>query len=795
MKRSLWIVLIILCLSAVAYAAYDYNNAAIDGRDYGAYIGSQNGKTDALANKPQNYAASMPNTPTAISGFINYKFFGDAAKQDFVNNKPITYDGIFYEAFKPSYEASYNEAYEKNKQGTTPPSSQTELAKTFGKKAGEIDGKLAGEIDAAARVKSDWHKALYGDPKEPGYPLYPKTIEELYNLANETGTYKSIFLNEYLQAYRKAYEQAFSTANFNGGTGGETDGKVPEDPEKVKGAASGKVFGENEGYRAGVADYFAGKEKSSTKAMKTDAEIVKAFMLENQNSVYRSTFMNTYKAAFKTAYDDAYRNANMDPRQTAYTDGFTQGASFGSTDGMAAGRKDYYNGKANNWTLAILSDEEIANQYELEKEIKEYRFGFINGYKINFESQYTKLFREAKNEYITQMSKNAEANATKIGKAAGIEAGQMDFVSNKKNNWYEAIGADVELIKAYGLEKESSKYKEDFLAFYKKAFMENYIEQFQLAKTDIAEKNQETFNLNGMGGIITYESKDGFNEMIQLELPADAILRKTAFVISQNEYLAYYFEKKYVPLTNVYEIKVKNDLNKVQFYRTGRVSITYHGPQTASIYENIGGQWRYLETRVYATEEGLVATAEMNHKQLSNVKYAVFLDEGYRPLLDIEGHWAKQEIELFTKRYYVNGYPDGTFRPNRKVTRAEFITMIDKAIGLDDKNKMDVSQFKDSVTFGGYSEVISKALGQKIIQGYSDGTFRPNMPISYQEVEWIVSKLPLHAKFKWQTIADKMLDEKKVYANSRKSKKEYINRAEVVYMLYQMMNIKEIAGE
>ncbi|MGF1675894.1 MAG: S-layer homology domain-containing protein, partial [Rivularia sp. (in: cyanobacteria)] len=39
---------------------------------------------------------------------------------------------------------------------------------------------------------------------------------------------------------------------------------------------------------------------------------------------------------------------------------------------------------------------------------------------------------------------------------------------------------------------------------------------------------------------------------------------------------------------------------------------------------------------------------------------------------DITNHWARPFIEALARRGILNGYPDGTFRPDNSVTRAEF---------------------------------------------------------------------------------------------------------------------------
>ena len=50
---------------------------------------------------------------------------------------------------------------------------------------------------------------------------------------------------------------------------------------------------------------------------------------------------------------------------------------------------------------------------------------------------------------------------------------------------------------------------------------------------------------------------------------------------------------------------------------------------------------------------------------------------------DIENHWAKENIETMITDGKVNGYPDGTFKPNEKVNRLEFVKFVSETIGID----------------------------------------------------------------------------------------------------------------
>ncbi|MCZ8515155.1 S-layer homology domain-containing protein [Paenibacillus filicis] len=62
----------------------------------------------------------------------------------------------------------------------------------------------------------------------------------------------------------------------------------------------------------------------------------------------------------------------------------------------------------------------------------------------------------------------------------------------------------------------------------------------------------------------------------------------------------------------------------------------------------------------------------------SSLPYAVNADA--KSLNDISGHWAAQAINTAVDKGYVDGYPDGTFKPESKVTRAEFLSLLLKAL-------------------------------------------------------------------------------------------------------------------
>lgn len=103
---------------------------------------------------------------------------------------------------------------------------------------------------------------------------------------------------------------------------------------------------------------------------------------------------------------------------------------------------------------------------------------------------------------------------------------------------------------------------------------------------------------------------------------------------------------------------------------------------------------------------------------------------------DLENHWAKTEIEYLIEKGIVSGYNDGTFKPDKEITRAEFIKIINNVLGYSEKAEISFTDVKESEW---YYEDIQKGVAAGYIGGYSDGTMKPNKPITRQEVAKVIA--------------------------------------------------------
>lgn len=168
---------------------------------------------------------------------------------------------------------------------------------------------------------------------------------------------------------------------------------------------------------------------------------------------------------------------------------------------------------------------------------------------------------------------------------------------------------------------------------------------------------------------------------------------------------------------------------------------------------------------------------------------------------DVNNHWAAKQINSLVNRGIVSGYNNGTFKPDNYITRAEFISLVNKAFNF--KVVYDVD-YKDVSSKDWYYEDLRKAKAKEYISGYEDNTIRPNNKITRQEVAVIMAKVLNKQNSNKAYVADKFKDSNKIADWSKKyvgalvnsknmsgypdgtfGPEKYITRAEAVTVIYK----------
>ncbi|XEC95361.1 Ig-like domain-containing protein [Paenibacillus tarimensis] len=124
-------------------------------------------------------------------------------------------------------------------------------------------------------------------------------------------------------------------------------------------------------------------------------------------------------------------------------------------------------------------------------------------------------------------------------------------------------------------------------------------------------------------------------------------------------------------------------------------------------------------------------SSTVTYKRKGNSAYAVIY--GAASFNDVEGHWAKKDIVLLSSKMITEGRTRAKFEPNKPITRGEFASYIVRGLGLSG-NRQASEKFKDvnlSTTMAAY---IGAAAEAGIVLGNTDGTFKPNNPITRQEM-------------------------------------------------------------
>ncbi|WP_168121433.1 S8 family serine peptidase [Paenibacillus sp. HB172176] len=130
-------------------------------------------------------------------------------------------------------------------------------------------------------------------------------------------------------------------------------------------------------------------------------------------------------------------------------------------------------------------------------------------------------------------------------------------------------------------------------------------------------------------------------------------------------------------------------------------------------------------------------------QMFQNQYYRLKLNEeglvsGFR---DIAQHWARKEIVSFADKGFITGYSDQRFEPERSITRAEAAAVLVRAfVPMGGDMTARNQTFTDAGKHWA-SDYIAKAAQKKWVQGFPDGSFHPDEPITRAEMAVMISRV------------------------------------------------------
>ncbi len=173
------------------------------------------------------------------------------------------------------------------------------------------------------------------------------------------------------------------------------------------------------------------------------------------------------------------------------------------------------------------------------------------------------------------------------------------------------------------------------------------------------------------------------------------------------------------------------------------------------------GDWFYNYVDYVAKKGFFIGTSETTFEPESAMTRAMFVtvlarvekakvDDSTSTFPDVPANeWYTGSVTWATKNKIVEGYEDGTFRPDRAITREEMCALMDRYVGwhakkngVTHKTVKNPATFSDFDTASAYAKTYITACAKRgLIEGFEDGTFRPKETSTRAQVATVIYRL------------------------------------------------------
>jgi hypothetical protein len=174
---------------------------------------------------------------------------------------------------------------------------------------------------------------------------------------------------------------------------------------------------------------------------------------------------------------------------------------------------------------------------------------------------------------------------------------------------------------------------------------------------------------------------------------------------------------------------VERKLQVNQSLSTDEVTAVWYDPQTDTM--------NYVPATIENDNGRSIVTLKSNH----NSVYTIV--SSHKTFVDMQQHWAKDDVETMANKLIVKGVDAHDFAPDRPITRAEFTSLIVRGLGL--KEASEKAAFSDVGKSDWYAGAIGAAVKAGLISGYEDGTFKPNQFITREDIALISERAARYA--------------------------------------------------
>lgn len=107
---------------------------------------------------------------------------------------------------------------------------------------------------------------------------------------------------------------------------------------------------------------------------------------------------------------------------------------------------------------------------------------------------------------------------------------------------------------------------------------------------------------------------------------------------------------------------------------------------------------------------------------------------------DLDGHWAEITMREWSDEAFLTGYDDGNYYPDANITRAEFMTLVNRIQGYIEESE-DIDYYIDVPDSAWYYRTVSRAIRAGYMKGITDTQAAPEQYITRQEAATIINRL------------------------------------------------------
>jgi len=168
-----------------------------------------------------------------------------------------------------------------------------------------------------------------------------------------------------------------------------------------------------------------------------------------------------------------------------------------------------------------------------------------------------------------------------------------------------------------------------------------------------------------------------------------------------------------------------SDFKGVYVERKVKLQQAANPNQTTAVWIDDKNVLHFVPSVVNTTDGSSEVTIRSPHNSI----YSVVRNN--KSFDDLKGHWAQADVELLANKWIVNGQSEKVYNPETSVTRAEFTAMLVRSLGLLEEPS---SAFADVPKDAWFAGAVGTAKKYGLNDGFEDGTFRPNDRITREQM-------------------------------------------------------------